>query len=78
MSLPADPATVSTDPTLGMILSAGRTLGAFVGGWLVAKGYVSHQQLLEIGPALGTLAVAGFGMYSHWKAKQELKTMKAN
>ena len=73
-----NPDDISTNPTGSMALSALRSLGAFVGGWLVAKGYVTHQQLLEIAPALGTLAVAGFGIYSQWKHKQDVKVLKAN
>lgn len=68
---------ISTDAAPGMTWSALRTLAAFAGGYAVSRGWVTHQQLLEIGPALATLAVAGWGMYSQWKHKQDVKVLKA-
>ncbi len=44
-----------------------RTIAAAAGGYLVAKGLISSEQLPEIVGAIATLAAAGWGIYSKRK-----------
>lgn len=56
------------DPvTITQITTALRQILLFAGGFIVAKGWVSDDQLQIIVPAILTLAVAGYGI---WKRRE--------
>jgi hypothetical protein len=46
-----------------------RTVLGFGAGWLVSKGYVDQSTALQITGALGTLAIAGWSMWTNRPAK---------
>lgn len=49
-----------------------RTAGGLIGGYLIGKGYISGEQAATIGGALLALVVAGWSMYSKYKANAAL------
>lgn len=69
--------TPETNPLLSSILSAVRTAIAFGGGFVVARGYLTSDQLAQIGGILATAIPLAFGIWSQIKNKADVKTALA-
>ena len=63
---------MTTDPTLSMILATIRTLTAMMGGFAIAKGWITSDQVTQISGAVVVLATAGFAIYSQYRNKQHV------
>ena len=63
---------MNTDPTLSMILAVARTLGAMVGGYAIAKGWITSDNLTQISGGLVVVVTAGFAAYSQYRNKQHV------
>ena len=63
---------MNTDPTFAMILAATRTLTAMLGGFAIAKGWITSDQVTQVGGALVVLVTAGFALYSQYRNKQHV------
>lgn len=50
-----------------------RVAGAFIGGWLVSRGYFTAEEAASIGGALFTVLVALWAINSKRKATKALK-----
>lgn len=68
---------MTTDPTLSMILAAARTLTAMLGGFAIARGWITSDQVAQISGAVVVLATAGFAIYSQYRNKQHVATALA-
>ncbi len=63
---------MSTDPTLPMILAGARTLTAMLGGFAIARGWLTSDELAQLSGAVVVLATAGFAIYSQYRNKQHV------
>jgi hypothetical protein len=68
---------MNTDPTLSMILAGTRTLTAMLGGFAIAKGWASSDQVTQISGAILVLATTGFALYSQYHNKANIKVALA-
>lgn len=68
---------MNTDPLVSSILSAVRTALAFGGGFVVARGYLTSDQLAQIGGLLATGIPLAFGIWSQIKNKRDVKAALA-
>ncbi len=64
---------MNTDPTLSMILATTRTLTAMVGGFAIARGWATSDQVAQMGGALVVFVTGGFAIYSQYRHKQDIK-----
>ena len=64
---------MNTDPTLSMLLAGMRTLTAMLGGFAIAKGWVTSDQMTQISGAIVVLGTSGFALYSQYHNKQNIK-----
>ena len=64
---------MNTDPTLSMILAGMRTLTAMLGGFAIAKGWTTSDQVAQISGAFVVLVTAGFALYSQYHNKEHVK-----
>ncbi len=68
---------MDTNPLLASILSAVRTALAFGGGFVVAHGWLTNDQLAQIGGLLATAVPLAFGIWSQIKNKRDVKAALA-
>ena len=64
---------MNTDPTFAMILAGTRTLTAMLGGFAIAKGWMTSDQAAQTGGAVVVLITTGFALYSQYRNKQHVK-----
>ena len=64
---------MNTDPTLAMVLAGMRTLTAMLGGFAIAKGWITSDQATQISGAIVVLATSGFALYSQYHNKANIK-----
>jgi small neutral amino acid transporter SnatA (MarC family) len=60
-----------------MVLAGARTLTAMLGGFAIAKGWITSDQVTQISGAIVVLATSGFALYSQYHNKQNIKTALA-
>jgi hypothetical protein len=68
---------MNTDPTLSMLLAGLRTLTAMLGGFAIAKGWITSDQVTQISGAIIVLATSGFALYSQYHNKENIKVALA-
>jgi hypothetical protein len=68
---------MNTDPTLSMILAGMRTLTAMLGGFAIAKGWITSDQMTQVSGAVVVLATSGFALYSQYHNKENIKVALA-
>lgn len=64
---------MNTDPLVSSILSAVRTVIAFGGGFVVARGWLTSDQLAQVGGLLATAIPLAFGIWSQIRNKQAVR-----
>jgi hypothetical protein len=56
-----------------MLLAGIRTLTAMLGGFAIAKGWITSDQVTQISGAVVVLATSGFALYSQYHNKANIK-----
>lgn len=69
----AEADTVAPGLATANLASTVRTVLAFVGGWLVAKGWLSNEQLVQITGVAVVVVPMAWSFYKNYKLRHALK-----